>query len=76
MPCDKPFSLRLFECEKVDERPVDRPITVVTTGGRRSVCVRTVPVYVYEVDDRAAESIAMLSQAKVADDVTIADVLV
>jgi len=40
------------------------------------VCVRTVPVYVYEVDDRAAESIAMLSQAKVADDVTIADVLV
>ena len=76
MPCDKPFSLRLFECEKVDERPVDRPITVVTTGGRRSVCVRTVPVYVYEVDDRAAESlcIAMLSQAKVADDVTIADI--
>jgi hypothetical protein len=45
-------------------------------GGRRSVCVRTVPVYVYEVDDRAAESlcIAMLSQAKVADDVTIADI--
>jgi transposase len=76
MPCDKPFSLRLFECEKVDEKPVDRPITVVTTGGRRSVCVRTVPVYVYEVDDRAAESlcIAMLSQAKVADDVTIADI--
>ena len=76
MPCDKPFSLRLFECQKVDERPVDRPITIVTTGGRRSVCVRTVPVYVYEVDDRAAESlcIAMLSQAEVADDVTIADI--
>jgi len=76
MPGDKPFSLRLFECEEVDETPVDRPITIVTAGGRRSVCVRTVPVYVYEVDDRAAESlcIAMLSQAKVADDVTIANI--
>ena len=59
MPCDKPFSLRLFESGEVDERRVDSPITIVTASGRRSVCLRTVPVYVYEVDDRAAESLCI-----------------
>lgn len=65
----------LFEDDGAFGTPVGNRLTLFESDGKRAVYLGHVPIYVYEIGDRAAESacIAMLSRADLASDVAIGE---